>query len=178
MIRLFVGIALPESVRNRLYGLAGGVPGARWIEADNIHLTVRFIGDVDEAAFEDIDSALVQVHAAGFDMEIAGVGHYSRGRRPVILWAGVEPHPALIDLHRRVDGALVKAGLPPETRRYSPHISLARIKNGDAARVRSFESHNNLLRLEPFPVTHFTLFSSHLGSKSAAYRAEADYPLN
>jgi 2'-5' RNA ligase len=94
-----------------------------------------------------------------------------------MLWAGVAPEPALLDLYRRVDGALVKAGFPPEGRRYSPHVTLARIKNGTASRLREFESHNNLLRLGPIPVTQFTLFSSHLGQREASYRAEATYPL-
>ena len=177
MIRLFVGIELPEDVADRLHRLSGGVPGARWIAPENIHLTLRFIGNVEETVFADIDDVLARVKAPGFDMEIAGVGHFSRGRRPVMLWAGLVPHPALLDFYRRIDGALIKAGFPPEGRRYTPHISLARIKDGSAARVREFEATNNLFRLDPFPVTRFTLFSSHLGHREASYRAEIRYPL-
>lgn len=177
MIRLFVGTELPQDLRDRLHRLSGGVPGARWIEPENIHLTVRFIGNVEESAFADIEDGLAHVEAPGFDLEIAGVGHFSRGRRPVMLWAGVVPNPALVDLYRRIDGAMIKAGFPPEGRRYTPHITLARIKDGTAARVREFEAANNLLRLEPFPVAHFTLFSSHLGHRQASYRTEVSYPL-
>ncbi len=177
MIRLFVGIELPENVAARLHRLKGGVPGARWLAPENIHLTLRFIGNVEETAFADIDDGLARVEAPGFDMEIAGVGHFSRGRRPVMLWAGVMAEPALLDLYRRIDGAMIKAGFPPEGRRYTPHVTLARIKDGAAARVRAFEAENNLLRIDPFPVSRFTLFSSHLGHREANYRAEAAYPL-
>ncbi len=177
MIRLFVGIELPENVADRLHHLSGGVPGARWIAPENIHLTLRFIGNVEETALADIDDGLARVKAPGFDMEIDGVGHFSRGRRPVMLWAGLAPEPALLDLYRRIDGALIKAGFPPEGRRYTPHISLARIKDGSAARVGEFEAANSLFRLDPFAVTRFTLFSSHLGHREASYRAEAAYPL-
>ena len=177
MIRLFVGIALPENVIERLHRLSGGVPGARWLAPENLHLTLRFIGNVEETAIADIDDGLARVRAPAFDMEIAGVGHFSRGRRPVMLWAGVVGHPALLDLYRRIDGALVKAGFPPEGRRYTPHVTLARVRDGTAARVRAFEAENNLLRIDPLPVSDFILFSSHLGHREANYRAEISYPL-
>ncbi|HSR55521.1 MAG TPA: RNA 2',3'-cyclic phosphodiesterase [Alphaproteobacteria bacterium] len=177
MIRLFVGLSLPEGVRERLHGLKGGVPGARWIEPENMHLTLRFIGNVDDLAIEEVDEALSRVRSPAFDLEIAGVGEFSRGRRPVMLWAGVNPDPDLMDLQRRIESAVVKGGFPPEGRRFTPHVTLARIKNGARGRVRDFIEENNLLRVEPVPVTCFTLFSSHLGRRGASYRAEADYPL-
>ena len=177
MIRLFVGIGLPPGVTDRPHGLGGGVPGARWVAPENIHLTLRFIGDVEDTVFADVDDALGRVNATAFDLEIAGVGEFSRGRRPVMIWAGIAPNPALADLQRRIETALVKAAFPPERRRFTPHVTLARIKEGARARVREFVAGNALLRLEPFPVTHFTLFSSHLGRREARYRAEAAYPL-
>jgi 2'-5' RNA ligase len=177
MIRLFVGLELPESVRERLHGLGGGVPGARWIEPENMHMTLRFIGNVSDDVAADIDEALARVRAPAFDLEIAGLGEFSRGRRPAMIWAGVHPAPALIDLQRRIEAAVVKAGFEPEGRRFTPHVTLARLKNGAAGRVREFIAEHNLLRIDPFPVAQFTLFSSHLGRKGASYRAEADYPL-
>lgn len=177
MIRLFVGLELPETVRERLHGLAGGVPGARWIEPENIHLTLRFVGNVADDIVGDIDEALARVRSESFDMEIAGMGDFSRGRRPAMIWAGVRPVPALMDLQRRIEAAMVKAGFAPEGRRFTPHVTLARLKNGEAGRVRAFVAEHNLFRIDPFPVTRFTLFSSHLGRKGASYRAEADYPL-
>ena len=177
MIRLFAGIALPPDVAERLHGLRGGVPGARWLEPENMHLNLRFIGNVDDSAFADVDDALGRVSSPAFDLEIKGAGEFSRGRRPVMIWAGIASNPLLLDLQRRIDAGLVKAGFPPEGRRYTPHVTLARIKDGARARVREFVAHNNLVHLGPFPVTHFTLFSSHLGHRAASYRAEAAYPL-
>ena len=183
MIRLFVGIELPRDITDRLYGLRGGVPGARWLEPENIHLTLRFIGNVEDNEFCDVDDALGRVRGPAFDLEIAGAGEFSRGRRPVMIWAGITPNPALLDLQRRIEAGLVKAGFPPEGRRYTPHVTIARIKGGarikDGARtrVREFVAGNSAVRLGPFPVTHFTLFSSHLGHRAASYRAEAAYPL-
>jgi 2'-5' RNA ligase len=178
MIRLFVGIELPPGVTDRLHGLRGGVPGARWLAPENIHLTLRFIGDVEDTVFAEVDDALGRVKGPAFDLEIKGVGEFSRGRRPVMIWAGIALNPALLGLQRRIDAGLVKAGFPPEGRRFTPHVTLARIKDGARTRVREFVAGNALLRLAPFPVTHFTLFSSHLGHREASYRAEATYPLS
>jgi 2'-5' RNA ligase len=177
MIRLFVGLELPEAVRERLHGLAGGVPGARWIDPENMHMTLRFIGNVNDDVVADIDEALARVRAPAFYLAIAGLGEFSRGRHPAMIWAGVTPAPPLMDLQRRIEAAVVKAGYPPEGRRFSPHVTLARLKNGTPGRVRDFIAAHNLLRIDPFPVARFTLFSSHLGRKGASYRPEADYPL-
>lgn len=177
MIRLFVGLELPEAARERLHGLGGGVPGARWIAPENMHLTLRFIGNVTDDVVADIDEALARIRARAFDLEIAGLGEFSRGRRPAMIWAGVRPVPGLMDLQRRIEAAVVKAGFPPEGRRFTPHVTLARLKGGAPARVRAFVAEHNLLRIDPFPVARFTLFSSHLGRQGASYRAEADYPL-
>jgi 2'-5' RNA ligase len=177
MIRLFVGLELPEAVRERLYGLGGGVPGARWIAPENMHMTLRFIGNVNDDELADIDEALARVQASAFDLEITGLGEFSRGRRPAQIWAGARPAPPLMDLQRRIEAALVKAGFEPEGRRFTPHVTLARLKGSAPGRVRSFVAGHNLLGIDPFPVARFTLFSSHLGRKGASYRPEADYPL-
>lgn len=177
MIRLFVGLELPEDARERLAALAGGVPGARWVDPENMHLTLRFIGNVGEGEVADIDAALARVRAPAFELEIAGVDAFSRGRRPVMIWAGAELDGALAHLQQRIEAAVVKAGFPPEGRRFTPHITLARLKDASPGRVRQFIAHHNLVRIAPFPVRHFTLFSSHLGQRGASYRAEAAYPL-
>jgi 2'-5' RNA ligase len=177
MIRLFVGIELPPGVTERLHGLRGGVPGARWVAPENIHLTLRFIGDVEDSVFADVDDALGRVAGPAFDLEINGAGEFSRGRRPVMIWAGIAPNSSLGDLQRRIEASLIKAGFPPEGRRFTPHVSLARVKDGARARVQEFVANNALLHIAPFPVPQFTLFSSHLGRRAASYRAEAAYPL-
>ncbi|MFM2128606.1 MAG: hypothetical protein RL477_152, partial [Pseudomonadota bacterium] len=124
MIRLFTGIELPQSAREHLASIAGGVPGARWVPAENLHLTLRFIGNVDETTAADLDAALMQVRGAPFDLAIEGAGSFSRGRFPSMLWAGVARSEALARLHERIDSTLQRAGCEPETRKFTPHVTL------------------------------------------------------
>ncbi|MQA66907.1 MAG: RNA 2',3'-cyclic phosphodiesterase [Alphaproteobacteria bacterium] len=177
MIRLFTALELPLAARERLAALAGGVPGARWIPPDNMHLTLRFIGDVDEATAGDLADALAAVQARAFDIVIEGVGTFSRGRKPSMLWAGVARNDALMHLQERIDSVLVRAGLPPETRKFSPHVTLARLKDSPRARTEEFIAAHSLLRLPPVRADRFTLFSSFHGREHPTYRAEARYDL-
>ncbi|MFT5540624.1 MAG: 2'-5' RNA ligase [Alphaproteobacteria bacterium] len=177
MIRLFCAAELPIEVRERLAGLAGGVPGARWTPMDNMHLTLCFIGNVPESDFPDINNALVRVRAQAFDLAIEGAGHFARGRVPSMLWAGVAHAPALDHLQEKVVVALERAGFDIDRRKYVPHVTLARLSRASNARVWEFEATHGLLKIDPFTVDHFTLFSSFLGHGGAIYRAEARYPL-
>lgn len=177
MIRLFVGIELPEELKDRLAGICNGVPGAKWVSSENLHLTLRFIGEVGEARFADIDAALSLVRAPGFELVLSGIGHFASGKVPRVLWVGVEKSESLAHLHGRVEAACVHAGLAPEGRRFSPHITLARLDNPPASRLGAFLAHSSLFKSAPFPVTEFTLFSSFLGRGGAIHRAEAEYSL-
>jgi 2'-5' RNA ligase len=177
MIRLFVGVELPEDVRARLAGLCGGVPGARWVAPESLHLTLRFIGDVAEDVADDANDAHGALRAPAFDLEFAGVGHFDSAGEVRVLWAGVAKSPALVQLQRTIESALVRIGLPREERRFSPHVTLARLQDAPLARVSAFLAQNALFRAGPFAVEHFTLFSSHRRAAAPIYRAEAEYPL-
>ena len=176
-MRLFVAIALPDNVRARLAGLAGGIPGARWITAENMHLTLRFIGEVPAADLPDIAGELSRIASPAFDLTLAQVGHFGPARKARSLWVGVVPNPGLMALQERVDGALRRAGLPPEDRKFVPHVTLARLNGASPPRLQSYVEANNLFRAGPFPVEEFVLFSSRLGSERAVYQAEAEFPL-
>jgi RNA 2',3'-cyclic 3'-phosphodiesterase len=177
MIRLFVGIGLPEDIRARLSGLCGGVPGARWVPPENMHLTLRFIGEVSEGEAEDIHHALVSIRTRRFDISIAGVGYFDTAGEVRALWARVEKSPELLALHARVESALVRMGLEPEERRFTPHITLARLKDTPVARASAFLAHNNMFRAGPIAVESFSLFSSFRQREGAIYQEEAEYPL-
>lgn len=178
MIRLFCGLALPAQLRDRLISLGGGLPGARWVPEDNLHLTLRFIGEVPEPSFDDIAVALSAVKAAPFDLTVAGMGHFERKRRPTMVWAGIEPSPRLLDLHVRIESALRRAGVEGEERQFQPHITLARFDaSASPERVAGFLQANSLFRAPPFRVEHFTLFSSMLGRSGPTYHAEVEFPL-
>lgn len=177
MMRLFVAIELPEAVRERLAALAGGVPGARWVEPQNLHLTLRFIGEVDEGTGQDIASALSMVGAPGFDLVLDGVGQFGTSGRPRVLWAGVEHNDSLLHLQAKVESALVRTGLAVEERRYAPHITLARLKAASPERVGRFLIDRGLFRAGPIPVDRFVLFASHTGRHGPIYTAPIYTPL-
>jgi RNA 2',3'-cyclic 3'-phosphodiesterase len=178
MIRLFCAIELPDGLRDRLIALGGGMPGARWVPEDNLHVTLRFIGEVPESSFDDIAAALSGVHVEAFDLTVAGVGHFEQSRRPTVLWARVEKNAALVHLRDRIESALRRAGVKGEDRHFMPHITLARLdRDVTPERVAAFLGANSLFRAAPFRVEQFTLFSSVLGRSGPTYYAEAEFPL-
>jgi 2'-5' RNA ligase len=177
MIRLFVGFRVPETLRMSLSALGGGVPGARWVQPENYHLTLRFIGEVEEGVAEDIDMTLAAIAAPSFAVEIAGIGQFGKGSKARALWAGIVPSAALNHLQAKVEAAIVGAGLPDEQRKFTPHITLARLKAAPADRVERFVVDNAGFRAGPMPVDRFTLFSSFLSSSGAIYTPEVDYDL-
>src|SRR5262252_305452 len=138
MVRLFVSIELPEEVKRNLVRMCCDVPGARWAEPEQMHLTVRFIGEVDGAVFRDIVSELDQVRAPGFDLTLKSVGHFPPRGEPHVLWVGVEKNAWLVGLRDRVESAVVRAGVAPEGRRFSPHVTLARLKGTPERAVGSY----------------------------------------
>jgi 2'-5' RNA ligase len=176
MIRLFVGIALPPELRLSLSLICTGVPGAKWVDPGNLHLTLRFIGEVDEGTAGDIDAALLQIRAPRFALALAGAGAFG-GEKPHALWLGVEKNPALSHLHDKVESALVRIGLAPEMRRYSPHVTLARLKQAAPPRVHEFLQANAMFRAPPFAVDAFSLIASYPTKSGAIYEDQADYRL-
>lgn len=177
MIRLFVGIALPPELKLRLSTLTGGLPGAKWVDTGNLHLTLRFIGEIDEGLAADIDEALLQIRAHAFDLELAGVGQFGAGEKTRSLWVGVERNERLLQLHDKVEHALTRVGIAPEMRKYSPHVTLARFKYVHAARVQEFIERHALFRAPSFRVDHFSLVASYLTKGGPIYEDKADYRL-
>jgi RNA 2',3'-cyclic 3'-phosphodiesterase len=177
-MRLFVGLDLPWEVRERLALLGGGIPGARWVPSDNYHITLRFIGEVSSPQAEEIDHALATLRARSFAMTLAGVGTFDKAGRPVALYASVERSAQLEHLHGKIETACQRAGLPAERRRFTPHVTLARLDNAAHAKLAAFVQAHNLFRTEPVPVGHFTLFSSQLGKEASVYTPEVEYPLS
>ncbi len=177
MFRLFVAIDLPAGVQEALATLCSGVPGARWVDPAQLHLTLRFIGEVQGDRFRDIAEALTGVGGAPFDLHLDGLGHFPPRGAPRVLWAGVATSEPLAGLRTRVETALASAGLPREGRRFSPHITLARLKGTPPARVGRFFEDHPLFHTDPFTVDRFLLYSSTLGRRGATHRVEAQYPL-
>ena len=177
MLRLFVGLGLPEDLRDTLAMLERGIPGARWIDSDNYHVTLRFIGEVPDDRAEDIDSALGAVQAAPFALSLAGVGHFGKLRKARSVWAGVEATDSLNRLRASVESAIVRAGLPAEERKFRPHVTLARIKGETGHHVANFLSEHGAFRAPPFEVRAFDLYESRLTRHGAMYRPLRRYDL-
>ncbi len=176
-MRLFVGLDLPWSLRQRLVVLGGGIPGARWVPAENYHLTLRFIGEVPPHRAEEIDLAMATLRGRAFTLVLAGVGTFAKAGRDTTLWIGVERNPQLDHLQTKIETALQRAGLEPERRRFTPHVTLARLDNAAPAKLAGFVQAHNLFRAEPVTVDRFTLFSSQLGKEASVYTPEVDYAL-
>ena len=176
MHRLFVAIRPPERIRALLLGTMGGVGGARWQEDDQLHITLRFIGEVDRHRAGDVLAALGGVHHPGFEIALNGIGTFDRRGQPETIWVGVAPHEPLRTLHKKVDQALVRVGVEPEQRAYLPHITLARLKRSSRS-VRGLIEEAGGLSSEPFRVDHFALFESRLTPERAVYSVLETFPL-
>ncbi len=179
MHRLFVALRPPPAVRDALLDTMDGIAEARWQDDEQLHLTLRFIGAVDRPVAEDVAAALATIHAAAPMVSLSGVGRFDRRGRPDTLWAAVTPHDALAALHRKVDQAIIRAGLQPERRAYLPHITVARLGRGASAalEVERWLARNAGLASEPFPLTHLILYESHLAHSGAHYEPIARWPL-
>lgn len=176
-MRLFVAIDLPELIKDHLFQLCSGLPGARWVVPEQLHLTLRFIGEVDGGLFRDILELLAEVQAESFSLQLSGVGFFPPRGKPRVVWVGLQKNEPLRKLRSRIESRLVAFGLEPEGRKFSPHISLARLKNTSTVKVGRYLENHSLFSSVPFPVENFHLYSSVLGRRGAVHRIEATYLL-
>jgi 2'-5' RNA ligase len=176
MPRLFSGLELPHDIRDSLAALRQPLPGARWIEAANLHLTLRFYGDVDNPTAREIDSTLARIHANAFELQLKGLGSFGSSEVRTI-WAGVERSPLLDELAAANERAGRIAGLSPERKKFKPHVTIARFKSTRPEAVARFLQRHGAFRCEPFLVDHFTLFSSKPKTGGGPYVIEETYPL-
>ena len=177
MHRLFVAIRPPEPVLDLLLDRMEGLPAVRWQDSEQLHLTLRFIGEVERPLAEDLAATLGQLRFPAFALQIAGVGRFDHQRRGT-LWAGVTPRQPLAALAAKVERACVGVGIAPERRAFHPHITLARWGRGAGTSLDPFLTRHAALRSEPFLVDGFTLFESHLGRQGAHHEVIANYPLD
>jgi 2'-5' RNA ligase len=178
-LRLFAAIALPDEVAQRLLALMKGVPGAKWRPRENLHLTLRFFGELTEPVAEDLDTAIeeaVRGHAP-FELRLKSAGSFG-GADPHALWIGVAENEALKSLAGACEKAARRVKLKPEAHKFTPHVTIAYLSGALLDRVQAFESRLGLFEAPPFDVTSFGLYSS-ITRKSAPslYRLEAEYPL-
>ncbi len=180
MPRLFVALDLPDATKRQLGTLteAFSLPDVRWLPPEQQHLTLRFIGKVDGGKLYDIGEALAEVPGHPFELRLKGIGHFPPRGEPRVLWAGVEKNAELNALKRRIDRALREAGLPPDSRRFSPHVSIARFRQPPPpGRLGAYLMRHSLFQGDAFPVSGFRLYSSVLRPDGPVYAVEAEYDL-
>ena len=177
-MRLFVALDIPESVRERLAMLSTGLPGARWLLPEQLHLTLRFIGEVEGGLFLDIREALAEVVCSSFTLRLEGVGFFPPRKKPQVVWAGLSSDEKVRVLRNRIETKLVQVGLEPEKRKFAPHVTLARLHNTPSCKVGEFLERNCLFISPEFTVREFFLCSSVLNPRGARYFVEQEYRLD
>jgi 2'-5' RNA ligase len=176
MPRLFTGIEIPAEISERLALLRGGIPGARWIDKENYHLTLRFIGDVDMHIANDIADALGRVDRFAFPLTIDGIGSFGT-RKPHSIVARVQPTRPLLELQAEQERLMQRLGLPAEQRKFTPHITLARVRGANGRDLADYLYLRGGLVSRPFEVSQFVLFSARSSIGGGPYIAEEAYPL-
>lgn len=175
-MRLFVALAVPAPVAQSIMLIQGGVPGARWQTREQLHMTLRFIGEVNGRDAAMLDDALSAIAAPGFDLQLHGVGQFGN-KQPHALWAAARPGEALAHLQRKVDNAIRRVGQPQDAHKFRPHVTVARLRNPEQAKVIEWLTHHALFTSPMFRVDAFQLYSSRLTSDGSVYAVERDYPL-
>ena len=173
--RLFVALRPPQPVRAALLDLMEGIAHARWQDDDQLHLTLRYVGETDSHRADDLADALAAVRFEPFELVVKDVGTFERKGVPRAVWAGVEPSDALLRLQRKVERACQSVGLAPEERKFTPHVTLARLNLSSGSLAPFLARHGSLL-LAPWTVQEFALFESELRDEGSIYTAVVRYP--
>jgi 2'-5' RNA ligase len=176
MPRLFTALEIPRHIAESLAIMRGGLPGARWIDPENYHLTLRFVGDIDDALARDIAGLLGRVQRRSFELRLDGLTSFG-GRKPRALVATATAIAPLLELQAEQERLLQRLGLEPDGRKYTPHVTLARLRESSSRQVADYLSARGHYRSASFEVSRFVLFSSRASVGGGPYVAEADYPL-
>jgi 2'-5' RNA ligase len=176
-MRLFIAIELPAELKKALDKLRCDLPGAHWVATEQIHLTLAFLGEVEEAKVAPLVAKLARIHLPAFSLALTGLGCFPHRLRPQVLWVGLTQQPFLTQLAAAVQGALLACGFPLEERPFSPHLTLARIKLPAPREVGAFLDQPLPHPLLAFAVREFILFESRLHPHGAEHLPLRSFPL-
>jgi RNA 2',3'-cyclic 3'-phosphodiesterase len=176
MPRLFTAVEIPPEIGQSLSMLRGGLPGARWIDPDNYHLTLRFIGDIDDVMAREIAHLLGKVRRTQFELRLDGLQSFG-GRRPRAVVATAAATPPLFELQAEHERLMQRVGLEPEGRKYTPHVTLARLRDSSSRQVADYLAVRHPYRSVSVRVSRFVLYSSRASVGGGPYVIEAAYPL-
>ncbi len=175
MIRLFVAIDIPDSIKKRVEGMGGSIPRAYPVPKEQLHLTLKFIGNIESSKLRDIQEGLEEISFQPFILSLRDVGTFPPRGTPRVLWVGIDPQEELCLLRNKIEKTLFTRSIPKEKRKYSPHITLARLQNSPINRLHQFLAGNSLLQSPEFPVDRFGLYSSQLTPKGAIHTVLRTY---
>ena len=176
MPRLFTGLEIPADIATELSMLRGGLSGARWIDVENYHLTLRFIGDIDERTASEVYSELERVRRPPLSVTLNGLSTFG-GDKPRAIVAKAKPEPPLVDLQAEHERLMRRIGIPPEPRKFVPHVTLARLRQASAMAVADYLGARGYFPGRTFEANRFVLFSSRASTGGGPYVVEAAYPL-
>ncbi|MDR3581462.1 MAG: RNA 2',3'-cyclic phosphodiesterase [Oryzomonas sp.] len=177
-MRLFIAIEIPDEIKKQLGGMHTDIPGSRWVPLEQIHLTLSFLGEVDDTTLDLLTGALATIMVPGFNLCFSGTGCFPDRRHPKVLWVGLEPEPLLNSLASLVREAVLACNIPQEERHFSPHITLARLKLPTPREVGAFLDRPPKQELPQFRVREFTLFQSLLTSQGAVHTPVKTFALS
>lgn len=177
MPRLFLAIDPPPAVADAMAELRTESLDGRWTDPEQYHLTLRFIGDVPEEKVSDLREAAAPADAAPFELAPSGLGVFPTRRNPSVVWTGLEEQPALFDLQERLENRLVEAGFDPEDRPFTPHITIARVREVSAEQVHRFLRAHEEFEAPSFRVSTYHLYDSELHPDGARHTRLETYSL-
>ena len=177
MPRLFTALEIPRNAAMSLSLLRGGLPGARWIDVENYHITLRFIGDVDGRTADEIVDRLDRIDRPEFSLSLNGIGSFG-SKKPHSIWAGVTPAPEMYALQGEIERICQRIGLPPDPRKFTPHVTLARLKQSRLEDVVHYLSGRGDFQTVPFITPRFVLLSSRESVGGGPYLTEEVFPLH
>lgn len=173
--RLFVALDPPSEISQQLSSLNSALPGARWTSPEQLHLTLCFIGEVSSAVYTDICETLADIQSPPLQLRLQGMGFFPPRQEPRVLWVGIEANPQLLRLQRKIEEHLRRLRLPLEKRKFTPHITVARLQDCPSNWLGRYLQSYNTFSSAPFLLDHFCLYSSVLGRKGAQHFVEQEY---
>jgi len=177
MIRLFTAIPIPKDIRREVNLMQGGIEKALWTDLDNYHITLSFIGNVDDYVERDVFSILSTITMKSFEINFNGMDTFSKGDKLSHLWTGIDNSDPIRELKKRIDSLLKHHRIQYDDRKFTPHMSLARLRNVDELQVVKFIREHNLYKSRPFKVNEFVLYKSFKGKSGTTYIPQAIFPL-
>jgi RNA 2',3'-cyclic 3'-phosphodiesterase len=178
MPRLFIAAEIPEWAKEKLAEISFGLPDAHWVPEEQYHLTLRFLGEMENSRLEMLRESLASLKASSFYLTLHGLGLFPLRGDPEVLWTGVDRSDELLSLRHKVERLVVGHGVEPDTRKFFPHITLARIGNCDQDEIGQYLVENSLFKLQELPIQSFGLYSSHLTSEGAIHQLVETFPLD